>query len=199
MIDITKPLQLADGTPVGPTVHDDSPWISVKVHGLVRSFHAMTGKHCSGALPNLQNVPEVPSKETTVPASRPFDPTKPVQTRDGRKARIICSDRAGPSGNYPIVALFGDSESLETYTADGRSHSEQTNARDLVNVPERTERFVNVYRPVNDGFEDRSFWHKDADAAQRGRPTGRNANPDRVTTIQITYEDDKPVAVSLVP
>lgn len=35
-------------------------------------------------------------------AMKAFDPTKPVQTRDGRKARIICTDAKGV---LPIIAL----------------------------------------------------------------------------------------------
>lgn len=55
---------------------------------------------------------------------KPFDleaakAGKPVCTRDGRKARIICWDK---KGNYPIVALIQDnenSEHIEYYTENG--------------------------------------------------------------------------------
>ena len=36
--------------------------------------------------------------------NKPFDPLKPVQTRDGRKARIICTDRK--MDGFPILALI---------------------------------------------------------------------------------------------
>lgn len=50
---------------------------------------------------------------------KPFDPTKPVQTRDGRKARIICTDAASP---LPIVALVTDKgvEYPTVFTKEGR-------------------------------------------------------------------------------
>lgn len=45
-----------------------------------------------------------------------FDPTKPVQRRDGAKARIICTDRIPPC---TIVALIGETEEPEIYYTDG--------------------------------------------------------------------------------
>jgi len=76
-----------------------------------------------------------------------FDPTKPVQTRDGRSARILCTDRISDAGNIVALVRIGRGvERVLTYYAaghileDGRkSHS------DLVNVPERESLFYNVY------------------------------------------------------
>lgn len=82
---------------------------------------------------------------------KPFDPTKPVQTRSGHKARIICTDRA--SKNRPIVALVTNSsgyEVMEAYTAEGRSLALGGNAlRDLVNVPLQYEGWVNLFRDAS--------------------------------------------------
>lgn len=82
-----------------------------------------------------------------------FDPTKPVQTRDGRPARIICTDLVSASGKS-IVALakepFGtyagkNVESVTYYYSDGHFlPSKIDNDMDLVNVPERVVRFVNI-------------------------------------------------------
>lgn len=81
-----------------------------------------------------------------------FDPTKPVQTRDGRKARIIATDRRGAS--YPIVALVNSKNSKEelivTYLADGSEIGcIARNPLDLVNIPEERELWVIVY---DDGY-----------------------------------------------
>lgn len=71
-----------------------------------------------------------------------FDPTKPVQTRDGRKARILCTDLKGREP-YTIVATHRnksdeDVEYVSTFTAEGRMFgSEQCNPNDLVNIPQR--------------------------------------------------------------
>ena len=66
-----------------------------------------------------------------------IDWSKPVQTRDGCKARVICTDRKGV---YPIVALVeerGSEESLYTYRVDGRWLADATRPEsfDLINVP----------------------------------------------------------------
>ncbi len=65
-----------------------------------------------------------------------FDPTKPVQTRDGREAGIYATD----GGNkYPIhgyhVDCNGD-KSVGCWTKDGLYIDDARDARDLVNEPE---------------------------------------------------------------
>lgn len=77
-----------------------------------------------------------------------FDPTKPVQTRDGRKARILCTDYIHPDG-LSIVALItqpNGEESLLTYTADGRYWTPiEDHITDLVNVPVKKWRWAWKY------------------------------------------------------
>lgn len=90
-----------------------------------------------------------------------FDPTKPVQTRDGCKARVICTDRR--SLRYPIVAVVdegGDSEEIRSYTADGRQFDAASGKRgsDLINVPETKSSWVAVV----DG-QPRSVWEYRSD------------------------------------
>lgn len=62
-----------------------------------------------------------------------IDFTKPVETRSGMPARIICTDK---KGLFSVVSLVGcgDSESMMEYTPEGRSASVSTDY-DLVNVP----------------------------------------------------------------
>jgi hypothetical protein len=67
-----------------------------------------------------------------------FDPTKPVQFRKGKPARIICADRKDP--RMPIVALYGDAlsgEGVAFFRADGTAICGSPE-NDLVNVPERS-------------------------------------------------------------
>jgi hypothetical protein len=62
-----------------------------------------------------------------------------VQTRDGRKARIICVDRKDEVS--PIVALVmhhDKSEYTVNYMADGKYNMHE-NCDDLINVPEQNE------------------------------------------------------------
>lgn len=74
-------------------------------------------------------------KKARMVENKQFDPTKPVQTRDGYKTRIICTDA---KGDYPIVALVthGEVEVAWAYRSDGKLGYGQQHS-DLINVPER--------------------------------------------------------------
>lgn len=66
-----------------------------------------------------------------------IDFNKPVQTKDGCKVRILCTDR---KGTYPVVGLIlhsGGVESLDTWTASGKCLKTEGNEEDLVNVPDK--------------------------------------------------------------
>jgi hypothetical protein len=60
-----------------------------------------------------------------------IDWTKPVQTRDGRKARVICRDLKHE--HYSVVALIEDDdcECVETYRDDGGYWSSSTAPDDI--------------------------------------------------------------------
>lgn len=84
-----------------------------------------------------------------------FDPSKPVQTRDGRKARILCTDRKSHNGEK-IIALVDDGEGAhETvlfYFYDGRYVKYREDHRDLMNVPDRKSTWENVYTESCGGY-----------------------------------------------
>lgn len=70
---------------------------------------------------------------------------KPVCTRDGSKARIICFDR---KDNTPIVALIervDGIEILECVHNDGKCFHYDTSDNDLMMLPEKKEGWVNIY------------------------------------------------------
>jgi len=77
----------------------------------------------------------------------PFDPKKPVQTRDGYPARILATD---VQDSHPIVAAVtrdDGKEIIRSYCSDGHYLSTVgTSVCDLVNIPERCVRWVNLYR-----------------------------------------------------
>lgn len=86
---------------------------------------------------------------------KPFDleaakAGKPVCTRDGRKARIICFDTIN-KGNYPIIALLEDKgyEAVFYYNKDGKCNV--GTERDLMILPQKKEGWVNVYKSHNVG------------------------------------------------
>ena len=80
---------------------------------------------------------------------KPFDlqkarEGKPVCTRDGRKARIICFDA---KGEHPIIALVTDGaqESPYNYTEKGYHYIEDVETMaDLMMLPEKKEGWINI-------------------------------------------------------
>jgi hypothetical protein len=75
-----------------------------------------------------------------------FDPTKPVQTRDGRPARIVSTNGIAPT--YPIIAIViaeDGKDSVDQYTTSGKLWDAQgERSDDLVNVPATITEFVNL-------------------------------------------------------
>lgn len=122
--------------------------------------------------------------------TKKFDHTKPVRTRDGRPARIICTDAEGLVGNYerPIIAIVG--ERIRTYTDGGFFYLNQTEGpHDLVNVQERIERFYGVSSIIG-RLGPSCATAEDA----RKDPWERKILP----VIRIAYEDGQPVEVELI-
>lgn len=69
---------------------------------------------------------------------------KPIYTRDGRKARIICFDA---KCDKPIVALIYDynKETVLQYLENGRFFVDQIDKYDLMMLPQKKEGWVNIY------------------------------------------------------
>lgn len=83
---------------------------------------------------------------------KPFDleaakANKPVQTRDGKKARIICFDKRNEQ--CPIVALVEDEDGREyarSYTNSGKWFGDDcSNKHDLFMASEKKEGWINIY------------------------------------------------------
>lgn len=114
-----------------------------------------------------------------------FDATKPVQTRDGRPARIICTDR---TNNRPIVALIhsrqGTDEIAVSRYADGSMNPNYESGADLVNIPERKSEFWNCY---NKGANQ---YHKTLGSAKGARGCGGVLHSCLIATVELVYEDD---------
>lgn len=76
------------------------------------------------------------------------DPQKKIITRDGKSARIICTNRK--SENCPIIALIQDStdnyEDAYYYTTDGKWVIAENNSMDLFFASKKKEGWINVSR-----------------------------------------------------
>lgn len=106
-----------------------------------------------------------------------LDWDKPIQTRDGRPARLIAKDRK--HSNYPYVVLVdvgGNSEAIFTYTKEGFYGSTGgVTINDIINAPPKPvkiTRYVNVY-PSNqkpDGYESGNLFTTKEEAEKRAYP-----------------------------
>ena len=118
------------------------------------------------------------------PTLAPFDINlakqgKPVCTRDGRKARIICFDA---KGDKPIIALveMGVAETPNNYPIDGKAISTKETPCDLMMLPEKKEGWVNIYRgQVYNTFE----------KAEEARKIAEHGGNNCLKTIKIDWEE----------
>lgn len=115
---------------------------------------------------------------------KPFDlqaakSGKPVCTRDGRKARIICFD---VKAKKPIAALItnDDTEEAHFYYDNGRSDQYQEYRYDLMMFPEKKGGWVNVYKG---GLLDTKAYNTKKEAFDKASPK------DYIATIKITWEE----------
>ena len=118
------------------------------------------------------------------------NPNRKVVTRNGRSARIICTDA---KGNYPIVVLIeeGGYDNALSYTKDGKLYVGETNDYDLFFAPEKHEGWVNIYKAgvqretlgyLQTRYVGSSIWPTE-EAAKTA------ADPDPVATIKIEWEE----------
>lgn len=125
---------------------------------------------------------------------KPFDLNaakagKPVCTRDGRKARIICFDA---KDTQPIIGLYEKNidgivrEYLCSYHTDGRMYDDQDTGYDLMMLPEKKEGWVNVRRLKSPG--DNDFPYVSTLYPTKEEAT-TNANLDVIDTIKIDWEE----------
>lgn len=134
-----------------------------------------------------------------------LDLSKPVQTRDGRKARIITTDRKGigtsvialvmsPDGEESIYALYpnGQFRSIYALYSNGRFSQEYESPGDLVNAAEQTVRYLNIWQDVGGGIA--QYYHPTEEAA-RG-VTGPNR---RLGVLKMILEDGIPVSSEILP
>lgn len=126
-----------------------------------------------------------------------IDFNKPVQTRDGRKVRILCRDR---NSSQPIVGLITSpldgKEELHSWHEDGRRlHGPGFygyNDADLINIPERIDRWVPMFCEEGHGALASIKASRELAAAVEKR-----SEYPLLKLLRITYEDGKPVSVAL--
>ena len=116
---------------------------------------------------------------------KPFDiqkvkEGKPICTRDGRKARIICFDS---NGGRPIVALVTECDDEEEipykYHCDGFYNCQSIPSdNDLMMLPEKKEGWVNVYSDMI---------HTTLEDADNARKNANNSN--YIQTLEVEWKE----------
>lgn len=106
---------------------------------------------------------------------------KPVCTRDGRKARIICFDA---KCNKPIVALIYDcnKETVFQYLENGRFFVDQIDKYDLMMLHQKKEGWINIYKDFEDTVCCAYLTKEDA-------LKNRSIEDGYITTIKIEWEE----------
>ena len=129
------------------------------------------------------------NSETTGKNLKPFDleaakAGKPVCTRDGRKARIICFDR---KGIYSIVALIdGEQENIQSYTNNGRLRCTDLESElDLMMLPEKHEGWINVIKNQDNYYYCKGVF----DTEEHARNNEANYTGLAVATVKIEWEE----------
>ena len=119
------------------------------------------------------------------------NPSRKVVTREGRSARIICTDA---KGKHPIIALIDGkdgSEVIYSFNGDGRAVKGTHSQDDLFFAPEKKEKkekhegWVNVYKGENrDYFTLGSMIYDRKEDAEECR-----IEETYVTTVKIEWEE----------
>ena len=98
-----------------------------------------------------QNKEDMEEKKLNL---KPFDiqkarEGKPVCTRDGRKARIICFDWKSDTSIVALIMGDNDREEIHSYYKNGKSVRNQEYSCDLMMLPEKKEGWINICRNLN--------------------------------------------------
>ena len=112
------------------------------------------------------------------------NPSRKLVTRDGRNARIICTDMK--STTYPVVALIENGsgyEQLYTCSKNGEYAVNESSRSDLFFAPEKHEGWVNVSREEY-GYEGGLIYDSKEDAEKIAK-----VNKCCVATIKIEWEE----------
>lgn len=139
--------------------------------------------HWNGNLVDIEIKQNKEDMEENKLNLKPFDlqkakEGKPVCTRDGRKARIICFDA---KGDRPIIALIemGVAETSNNYSIDGKAIPTKETPCDLMMLPEKKEGWINVYA-LNTCYSSKEEAEANID---------RDYEDEYVRTVKINWEE----------
>ena len=111
------------------------------------------------------------------------NPNREVFTRDGRKVRIICTDKSGLY-TQPIVALItipSGEEIVKCFWEDGTELRGDNSRNDLFFAPTKHEGWINLNRCLDGKLQCGFIYDSEAEA----KSNGRNA----IATVKIEWEE----------
>lgn len=144
-----------------------------------------------------QNKEDMKEKKLNL---RPFDleaakAGKPVYTRDGRKARIICFDAKRKDGKN-IMALIPSKEypgfeDLVAYPNNGNYHGGHENDGDLMMLLEKKEGWVNIYGEEKGRYCSNVIYSSKEEALNISKQSLNisKQSEEHITTIKIEWEE----------
>ena len=98
------------------------------------------------------------------------NPNRKIITRDGRDARIICTNA---KGNFPIIALVETHNDIEVairLNEDGHFYNDTEDSRDLFFAIEKQEGWINIYLDAeNEGYVGTRIYKSKEDAENDGK------------------------------
>lgn len=107
----------------------------------------------------------------------------PVQTRDGKSARIICFDaKVDDDSIIALISIDENTEEIHRYNIYGKHYV--FNAWDLVMTSVKKEGWINIYTGVNGEFVSGSVFKREADAINN-----KVEEFDYITTKKIEWEE----------
>ena len=111
------------------------------------------------------------------------NPDRHIVTRDGKDAKIICTNA---KGNFPIIALvetYNGNETVLRLKENGRFYNDTENSSDLFFTPIKKEGWVNMYKTRSGGAQIGQIYSS-KEEAEMGR---KDAN--YISTAKIEWEE----------
>lgn len=183
---------------------DDIDWLKKQIRWAALPGYITHEEDYNRATEEIMNLfipsdTEHSSSEKIGKNLKPFDleaakAGKPVCTRDGRKARIICFDM-NSFNNHIIVALITEengTESIYSYTNEGKWKETKTE-NDLMMLTEKKEGWINIYNADTTFYyvDGRVFETKDEavkEAKEEVEKEQREKN-EYIDTIRVEWEE----------
>ena len=118
------------------------------------------------------------------------NPNREIVTRDGRKVRILCTDR---KGDTPIIALVHDANDGQEYGyafySDGKFLRDGNEDADLFFAPEKHEGWINIFRGKDSPFTGNIIFASKEEAEESGRHCCGFTKDLYMTSTKIEWEE----------